>query len=91
MIFNPPIRREGVEVNSVTFVPPEIKFTLHIVGTIEDVNTLEMKAAIHARLSGMVRYLEKEWDIPKNVNWHYHSGVVLHKPPGDDNNETVTA
>ena len=91
MIFNPPIRHEGVEVNSVVITPPEIKFTLHIVGTLEDVNTLEMKAAIHARLSGMVKYLEQEWDIPRGVNWHYHSGVVLHKPPGDDSYETVSA
>lgn len=90
MIFNPPIRRKGVEINSVTFAPPEIKFTLHIVGTLDDVNTLEMKAAIRARLSGMVKYLEQEWDIPKSVNWHFHSGVILH-PPGDDSNETVPA
>jgi len=91
MIFNPPIHRDGVEVNSVIITPPEIKFTLHIVGTVEDVNTLEMKAAIHTRLSNMVKYLEAEWDIPRGVNWHFTSGVILHNPPGDDSNETCAA
>lgn len=90
MIFNPPIHRNGVEVNSVVITPPEIKFTVHIVGTVADVKTLEMQAAIHTRLSEMVKYLETEWDIPQNVNWRFHSGVVLH-PPGDDSNETCAA
>lgn len=91
MIFNPPIRHEGVEVNSVVITPPEIKFTIHLVAKPEDVNTLEMKAAIHTRLLNMQKYLEAEWDIPKGVNWHFHSGVVLHKPPGDDSLEPCAA
>ncbi len=91
MIFNPPLTRKGVEVNSVILTPPVINFTLHVVGSPEDLPTLEMKAKVHRRLSEMVRYLELEWDIPKRVNWNLASTIILHNEPPENVFEPVLA
>ncbi len=85
MIFNPPLRRKGVEVAGFNERLHTISFIVHVHGvTLEIVNTLEYKAHISHRTREMVRYLEMEGYITPKQDWETHMGIIIH-PPQDGN------
>ncbi len=88
--FDPPIKRNGVEVTSINRDLHTIHFVLHVSATTADVQTLEMRAQLTGRVRDMVHYLEHEGFINTKENWLTHMGVILH-PPGDSGSIYKTA
>jgi len=80
MVFNPPLRRNGVEVASINETLHTIHFIVHVVGAnaITDVQTMEGRAHISSAVRDMVRYLEMEGYIKPKQNWLTHMGVMIH-------------
>ncbi len=86
MIFNPTLRRKGVEVASINEGLHTINFVVHVNAPLEVVQTLEYKAHISKRVREMVRYLELEGYIGPKQTWLTHMGVIIH-PPQDGNEQ----
>lgn len=80
VIYNPPIRRNGVECTAIALGERELKFVFHFTGTLEDLNTMEGIAKRTSMRHDMVRYLELEGYIPPNQNWKIAQALILHKP-----------
>lgn len=81
MIFNPPIKRNGVEVISVHEDTSTINFVVHTVGTPVQAKSEFGNARISAAIRDAMLYLEMEGFIQKGRNWLTHSGVMFHPKP----------
>ena len=81
MIFNPPLKRRGVEITSINEELHTIHFFVHVQGTVEDLATVEFGEKIHEEVSDAVRYLEFEGYIQKPLeNWLTYVAAILHNP-----------
>jgi len=81
MIFNPPLRRGCVEVTSINEDVHSIHFTVHVMGSVEDLATMEFGYKIHSEVSRVCEYLEHEGYIQKPLEkWLTHVAAILHNP-----------
>ncbi len=80
MKLDPPLRRGPVEVTSINEELHTIHCLIHIVGTPEDITTMEGQALISQHIRKTFDYLATEAFINPTQHYLTHIGAILHIP-----------
>ena len=80
--YNPPIKRNGVEVTGIDKIQNVILCVVHMASTGKDFSVAESQFAIDCSVRDMIDYLDLEGFIPPGQNWHGRVAVVIHPRNG---------
>lgn len=77
-LFNPPLRRNGVEVTSIDEDANTISIVVYLKGVSPlQVLTPEFNDIIQAKADDTINYLQVEGYVEKSRGWRRSTGVIL--------------